>query len=61
MRLLLCFAVFIATMVALHLAFDLERLGDWGYTGLGIAVGLLVTLLDRDGFYGPSSERPVAP
>jgi len=61
MRLLLCFVVYSAAIAVLHLAFDIERLGDWGYSGVGIALGLLVTLLDRDGFYGPKSERSVAP
>jgi hypothetical protein len=27
-------------------------LGSWGFTGLALVVGLLVTLLDREGFYG---------
>ena len=31
--------------------------GSWGFTGLAVVVGLLVTLLDREGFYGTPRER----
>ncbi len=27
-------------------------LGSWGFTGLAVIVGLLATLVDREGFYG---------
>jgi hypothetical protein len=26
-------------------------------TGVGLVVGMLVTLIDRDGFYGPRAPR----
>jgi hypothetical protein len=32
-------------------------LGSWGFTGLALVAGLLVTLLDREGFYGTPRER----
>jgi hypothetical protein len=32
-------------------------LGSWGFTGLAIVAGLLVTLLDREGFYGTTRRR----
>ena len=32
-------------------------LGSWGYTALAIVALLLVTLLDREGFYGTTRRR----
>ncbi|MGH2741826.1 MAG: hypothetical protein ACRDN8_04945 [Thermoleophilaceae bacterium] len=32
-------------------------LGSWGFTALAIAVGLLATLVDREGFYGPRERH----
>jgi hypothetical protein len=32
-------------------------LGSWGFTGLALVALLLVTLLDRKGFYGTGSGR----
>jgi hypothetical protein len=32
-------------------------LGSWGFTGLALVAGLLVTLLDREGFYGTTRGR----
>jgi hypothetical protein len=32
-------------------------LGSWGFTGLALVALLLVTLLDREGFYGTARGR----
>ena len=42
----------VAVVIGNALAF-----GSWGFTGLAVVVGLLVTLLDREGFYGTPRER----
>jgi hypothetical protein len=32
-------------------------LGSWGFTALAVIVGLLATLVDREGFYGPRERH----
>jgi hypothetical protein len=36
-------------------------LGSWGFTGLALVAGLLVTLLDCEGFYGTTRLRHAPP
>jgi hypothetical protein len=36
-------------------------LGSWGFTALAVAAGLLATLVDREGFYGPRERHARRP
>ena len=56
-RTLLGVALSAIVVVPVGFVYDLDRLGDWGLTGAAILTGLLITLFDRDAFYGPRSER----
>ena len=50
--LLVTVALFALGLPALVVAESLG-VGSWGITGIAVAIGLLVTLIDREGFYGP--------
>jgi len=59
MRTLLGFAVAVTLFAVIGYTVGVDQLGDWGITGVSIALGLLMTLFDRDAFYGSRSDRPV--
>jgi hypothetical protein len=58
-RTILAFAAILplaGVAVVIGNALGLDR-GSWGFTGLALVAGLLVTLIDREGFYGTPRER----
>lgn len=59
MRTLLGFVVAMALFVAIGYTVGVDHLGDWGITGVSVALGLLMTLFDREAFYGPRPDKPV--
>jgi hypothetical protein len=59
-RTFLAFAAIPPLAVAAVLVGNALGLGSWGFTGLALVAGLVVTLLDREGFYG-TTHRCHAP
>jgi hypothetical protein len=51
-RTLIAFALGVTLLVPLVLVADDAGVGSWGLTGIGVAVMLLMSLVDRDWFYG---------
>jgi hypothetical protein len=60
-RTILAFAAILPLAVAAVLIGNALELGSWGFTGLALVAGLLVTLLDREGFYGTTRRRHAPP
>jgi hypothetical protein len=56
-RTLLAILVGLALVGAAALVGQALDLSSWAITGLAVAVGLLATLVDREGFYGSSRRR----
>lgn len=56
-RFLLACAVGVVLLVPLVIAAEALGIGSWGLTGIGIAVMLLNSLIDRERFYGPGEPR----
>jgi hypothetical protein len=59
-RTILAFAAILPLAVVAVVIGNALGLGSWGFTGLALVAGLLVTVLDREGFYG-STRRGHAP
>jgi hypothetical protein len=55
-RTILAFAAILPLAVAAVVIGNALELGLWGFTGLALVAGLLVTLLDREGFYGTTTR-----
>jgi hypothetical protein len=51
-RTILAFAAILPLAVVAVSIGDVLDLGSWGYTALAVFAGLLVSLIDREGFYG---------
>lgn len=60
-RTLLAFSVGVVLLVPIVIVAESAGVGSWGLTGLGIAVMLVISLLDREGFYGPRERRSGRP
>ena len=56
-RTLLAFAAILPLAAVAVLIGNALELGSWGFTGLALVAGLLVTLVDREGFYGTTRGR----
>jgi hypothetical protein len=56
-RTLLAYAVGVALLAPLTIVAESLEVGSWGRTGIVVAVMLLISLIDREGFYG-SREPP---
>ncbi len=60
-RTALAFTVGIALAVTAGVVGKQLAFGSWGFTGLAVAVVLVVSLIDREGFYGTERERRAPP
>jgi hypothetical protein len=60
-RTILAFAAILPLAVVAVVVGNALGLGSWGFTGLALVAGLLVTLLDREGFYGTTRRRHAPP
>jgi hypothetical protein len=60
-RTILAFAAILPLAVAAVLIGNALGLGSWGFTGLALLAGLVITLLDREGFYGTTRRRHAPP
>ena len=56
-RTILAFAAILPLSVVAVVIGNALGLGSWGFTGLALVALLLVTLLDREGFYGSPRRR----
>ena len=56
-RAILAFAAILPLAVVAVVVGNALGLGSWGFTGLALVAGLLITLLDREGFYGTTRRR----
>jgi hypothetical protein len=56
-RTILAFAAILPLAAVAVVIGNALGLGSWGFTGLALVTGLLVTLLDREGFYGTPRGR----
>jgi hypothetical protein len=56
-RTILAFAAILPLAVAAVVIGNALGLGSWGFTALAIVALLLVTMLDREGFYGTTRGR----
>jgi hypothetical protein len=56
-RTILAFAAILPLAGVAVLIGNALGLGSWGFTALAIVALLIVTLLDREGFYGTPRER----
>ena len=56
-RTILAFAAILPLAGVAVLIGNALGLGSWGFTALAIVALLIVTLLDREGFYGTSRGR----
>ena len=56
-RTLLAFLALVPAMVAAAVVVEQLELSSWATTGVAVAFTLLVTLIDREGFYGPRAPR----
>jgi hypothetical protein len=57
-RLVLVTAALIALCLPAVVVAESLGVGSWGMTGITVAIALLVTLIDREGFYGPRDPPP---
>lgn len=55
-RLVLASLVGVAVLIPLAMIGEALDFGSWGMTGIGFAVMLLVSAIDREGFYGPRED-----
>lgn len=53
---MIAFIVGVAIAIPVAALAELAGVGSWGLTAIGGVLMLLVSLLDRDGFYG--ADRP---
>ena len=53
---LLAFLVGVVVLIPLVIVAESIGIGSWGMTGLGFVVMLLISLIDREGFYGPRGD-----
>ncbi|MGI8660876.1 MAG: hypothetical protein ACR2LH_07580 [Thermoleophilaceae bacterium] len=53
---LLAFLVGVVVLIPLVIVAESIGIGSWGMTGIGFAVMLLISLIDREGFYGPPGD-----
>lgn len=53
---LLAFSIGVVVLIPLAVAGESIGIGSWGMTGIGFAVMLLISLIDREGFYGPRGD-----
>ena len=60
-RTVLAFAVAAALAVVIGVVGTQLALGSWGFTALALVALLLVTLVDRAGFYGTTRRRHAPP
>lgn len=60
-RTILAFAAILPLAVVTVAIGNALGAGSWGFTGLALVAGLLVTLLDREGFYGTTRRRHAPP
>jgi len=58
MRTLLGLVIATVLIVVIGYTVGLDRFGDWGLTGLTVSLLFLVSLFDREAFYGPRSDKP---
>jgi hypothetical protein len=56
-RTILAFAAILPLAVVVVVIGNALGLGSWVFTGLALVAGLLVALLDREGFYGTIRGR----
>jgi hypothetical protein len=57
-RTFLAFAALVVLLVPLVKVAKSLDVGSWGLTAIGVAVMLLVSLIDREGFYGSREPPP---
>jgi hypothetical protein len=60
-RTVLAFAVAAVLAVAIGVGGNALGLGSWGFTALALVAVLLVSLVDREGFYGTTRRRHEPP
>ena len=60
-RTVLAFAVAAVLAVVIGVVGTQLALGSWGFTALALVALLLVTLVDRAGFYGTTRRRHAPP
>jgi tRNA A37 threonylcarbamoyladenosine dehydratase len=60
-RTVLAFAVAAVLAVAIGVGGNALGLGSWGFTALALVAVLLVSLVDREGFYGTTRRRRAPP
>jgi len=53
---LLAFLVGVVVLIPLVIVAESIGIGSWGMTGIGFAVMLLISVVDREGFYGPPGD-----
>ena len=51
-RTIVAFAAVVPVAIAAVAIGKALQVGSWGYTALATVVGLMITLIDREGFYG---------
>jgi hypothetical protein len=57
-RTLLAFAAIVPLSIPAVIVAESLGVGSWGWTGIAVAIALLVSLIDREGFYGPREPPP---
>jgi hypothetical protein len=56
-RTLLAFAAIVPLTVPAVIVAESLEVGSWGMTGITVVIMFLVSLIDREGFYGPRDSR----
>ena len=59
-RTIVAFAAVVPLAVAAVAIGKALEVGSWGYTALATVVVLVITLIDREGFYGGTPRAPQA-
>jgi hypothetical protein len=57
-RTLLAFAALVALGLPAFIVAESLGVGSWGMTGIGVVIMFLVSLIDREGFYGSREPPP---
>jgi tRNA A37 threonylcarbamoyladenosine dehydratase len=60
-RTLLAFAAILPLAVVVVVIGNALGLGSWGFTALALVAVVLVSLVDREGFYGTTRRRHAPP